>query len=118
MNTAHATLLLIATSVYMLFYRCDIYYACVCLCSNKEYLSIYLSPTSGSPTIMLLYLSKVLYIFSHIYAFLLNKKEKTLEIQKRKVHYSVQSALTAKQVFFFFWISEVVSFLFNKKAYI
>ena len=27
----------------MLFYRCDIYYACVCLCSNKEYLSIYLS---------------------------------------------------------------------------
>ena len=44
MNTAYATLLLIATAVYLLFYRCDIYYACVCLCSNKEfiYLSIYL----------------------------------------------------------------------------
>ena len=34
------------------------------------------------------------------------------------VHYSVLWALTAKQFFFFFWISEVVSFLFNKKAYI
>ena len=27
------------------FYRCDIYYACVCLCSNKEYLSFYLFST-------------------------------------------------------------------------
>ena len=40
LNTAYATLLLIATAVFMLFYRCDMYYACVCLCNNKE--SIYL----------------------------------------------------------------------------
>ena len=31
--------------VYAFFYRCDIYYACVCLCSNKEF--IYLSICIG-----------------------------------------------------------------------